>query len=226
MNFYIPSRISQEQAQVEQARRQAVLQSGYSFIVLQLLDRKKSRVSGVECLKMRKQESQENPGMEEFVFDVSTGPLVFEADPQRGGMMTAYLLDTDWNRAILGTHRQYNFWRPVDVISGTREDVKAITLKEVLDDVQTRSEHTAKAILRTPKTESPNMLPASTKMNVEELPEEEIENRIKRLIAEKDRRGNLKKNKEEMAKHPVGVMRQKNARPEASPQPDSLVVVN
>jgi hypothetical protein len=223
MDFYVSARTTQEQIRAEQMRRQAVLTSGYSFIVLQLLDNKKSRVSGVETLIPRKAESMTNPGMIEFTFSIATGPMVFESDLNRGGVMTAYLLDTDWNRAILGTHFNLNFWRIVDVITGTREDVVPITTREIVEDVRKRSANSAKAALRKPLVAVPELLPVMTKSEVKDIPDEDLDASIERLTKEKAKRDKLKANAKEMAKYPVGVVR----KPEApvSAEPEGLVTV-
>jgi len=229
MDFYVSSRITQEQLRAEQMRRQAVLQSGYSFIVLQLLDRTKKRVSGVETLTAKTVESQTNPGMIEYSFDIKSGPLIFEADAARGGMLTAYLLDTEWNRALLGSHYTLGYWSIVDVISGTRDDVTPITRQDVIADVKKRNEHSLKTIIRTPKGNVPQLTPpAVTKTTVESLPDSVIDEKLARLQEEKTRREKLKKNREEMAKHPVGAMRKKaeaDVPPEPNMSEDSLVTV-
>lgn len=217
--LYVSARATEEQLRAEQMRRQAVLTSGYSFIVLQLIDRRKARASGVEVILPRRTESTEAPGTYEFTFDLGTGPLVFEPDQNRAGIMTAYLLDSDYNRALLGTHFNLNWWRIVDVISGHREDATQITVREVVEDVKKRSESVkSAAVMKRPSGK--RYAAIVTKDSIKDLPEAEIDARIEKLREEKDRRS---KTKEETAKKPV---RKVAPLPEEVPEEeDALVVV-
>jgi len=113
MQQYASFTVTQEQIRREQEQRIAVLRSGYSFIILALTDRTKSRVTGVDALKMILTEDINNPR-----FEIVQRQLQFDPDPTRGGMQTAFVLDTVKNRKFLASHSAGNYWRIIEVVSG------------------------------------------------------------------------------------------------------------
>jgi hypothetical protein len=207
--MYISAAMNREETAKEFMRRQAVLQSGYSFIVLQLKDAKKRRVSAIDTLIANPVESQDNPGMIDFEFKTKTGPLVFEKDATRGGMYTGYVLDTEFNRQFLGTHYGYGFWKIVDVISGTvegEEGKEPITLQKIIADVKARYEASLKVTVR--KTIPPDPMSDTHR----EMTDEDLEGAISKLEEIKRRREAAKAQEKEMKKIPMGILR-KRGRP-------------
>ncbi|HUX57150.1 MAG TPA: hypothetical protein VMV77_09255 [Bacteroidales bacterium] len=106
----------------------STVQSGYSFVVLELLDDTKSKVSGVEDLKAIPSEKKGR-----YTFEKVTRQLRFEADPMRGEMQTAYVLVTDFNLSFLASHKANNYWDVIDVVAGKNNP--GITLEKILTDI-------------------------------------------------------------------------------------------
>jgi hypothetical protein len=216
MNMYISAAMNREETAKEFMRRQAVLQSGYSFIILQLKDAKKRRISAIEELIANPVESQDNPGMIDYEFKIKQGQLVFEKDATRGGMFTGYVLDTEFNRQFLGTHYGYNFWKIVDVISGTidGEEKEPITLQNVIADIKARHAASLNKVIR--KTVPPDPMSDTHK----EMSDDEIEGEIAKLEEIKRRREVGKAQGKEMKKIAMGILR-KRGRPPKTEQSES-----
>ena len=118
---------SQEELQREMDRNRAVTQSGYSFAVLELKEKKKCRVSGINTPMSKVTED----GTFEFV--VVARQLQFEADISRGNTMTAYVMIDEHNKKFLASHFPLNYWEIVAVMSG--RDNESITLDEFLSEI-------------------------------------------------------------------------------------------
>lgn len=211
MDFYVSARVTQEQILAEQARRQAALQCGKSFIVLSLKDKKRRRLSGVEVILPKRVEDEEGDMTWEFA--QGQGPLVFEPDPARGGIFTAYLLDTEWNRAILGSHYTLGIWKIVDVINGNDEE--PVTLQAILDDVRGRAQSSMNQALR---VNPDDLLPAGP----EALTDDDIDAEIERLKKIKEGREKDKSEEPKRKRKP----RKAPVEPEPENEPEDLVVVN
>lgn len=220
MNMYISAAMNREETSKEFMRRQAVLQSGYSFIVLQLKDAKKRRITSIEELVASPVESQDNPGMIDYEFKIKPGHLVFEKDATRGGMFTGYVLYTEFNRQFLGTHYGYNFWKIVDVIPGSieGEESEPITLRGVIADTKARYEESLKKVIR--KTAPPDPLSDTHR----EMTDDDLDGEISKLEEIKRRRDAAKTKGKEMKKIPMGILRKrgqpKNEDAEEPPEPE------
>jgi hypothetical protein len=132
---FVSYAVSQEMAVRDRNRKRQITQSGYAFIVLELDDVTKRRVSGVDCLK---QISTEKRG--KYKFEVVSRQLEFFVDVNRGEALIAYVLDTERNRKFLASHHDCGYWDIVDVISGRRNkntgsEEKKLTIDVVIEDI-------------------------------------------------------------------------------------------
>lgn len=155
MNHYISVRATQEQYEKELRRRQAVIQSGYAFIVLELIDRRKRRVSGIDDLNPLPTEMEGR-----YNFEVVSRQLQFEPDPNRGGAWCAYVLYTDRNCRFLASHLDCGYWEIVSVISGRKQ---RLVLDEVIEKLEKLRDDLAKASVSTINKNVPELLPADSK---------------------------------------------------------------
>lgn len=170
MQSVINVRIDQEKILKEQYRRAAVLRSGYSFVVLELLsEHTKLRISGVDDILAR---STEKKG--KYLFEVVQRQLCFEEDVNRGGAVTAYILVTDHNLRMLASHFDNRYWEIVDVVSGSKN---RITISEVLEKVEAlRSTMIEEAV----STDLPQLQGKIKGMDVAELSDEILEQELAR----------------------------------------------
>lgn len=117
-----------EQSQRYNWRKISTLQSGYSFVVLELLDESKMRVSGIEDLKTIPTEKKGR-----FHFEKVTRQLSFEVDTLRGGMVTAYVLYSPYNMSFLASHKEKNYWDIIEVIAGKSN--RSLTIDVVTSEI-------------------------------------------------------------------------------------------
>ena len=153
MNRYIHTRDVDEQRIREMQRRQAVIQSGHAFFVLELIDERKGRISGIDELIAV---PTERPG--KYLFKTEQRQLQFSIDPGTG-VMSAHVLDTDWNRKFLASHLEENYWEITSVISGRKKPLDLDTVLEELAELRQKLiEETIEVV-----TEVPALLPNDSK---------------------------------------------------------------
>jgi hypothetical protein len=168
MDRFITAGQTREQMQKEMLRRAAIQQSGYAFIVLDLLSYSHSRISGVEELMAFPTEKKGK-----YTFQVVTRQIMFEEDINRGGALTYYMLDTEWNRKILASHLNEGYFDIVQVISGREKLLDLYTV------IQELAELKQKQISETIKSNAgktiPKLVPETNKMDISMLSVEDIE---------------------------------------------------
>lgn len=128
MNQFYTGRVNEDDVIKDMQRRSAVRHHGYSFIVLELIDMRKARVSGVEDLKGVQ---GDRPG--KYVFEPIQKHLEFSVDVSKGGMLTAYVLDTPNNRKFLASHIDCEYWEVIEYITGRKKD--KIEYEDVIEEL-------------------------------------------------------------------------------------------
>jgi len=178
MQNYINMRVTQEQVEKEAQRKIAVIQSGYAFVVLQLIEMNKKRVSAMDTLVAKPTEKQ---GV--YNFEIVSRQLMFEPDMNRGSVFTAYVLDTEWNRKFLASHYDKEYWEIVDVIPGRK--TKPLVLNEFIEEIKVlRDELAEQALSSTSGMGIPVLTPQDKKpFDVASLDDEIIEQEMKRREA-------------------------------------------
>lgn len=132
----------------------AMMNSGYKFIKLRLVDIRKNRIQGAYYLHGTPFNNHET-GMIDYQFEVRGGPLVFEQDEMTGGWYTN-MLDIEHNRRFLASMSSYKYW----IIEDKQVE------KDVLDIAATL---TKKAIRKTPER------PKEERMSDDELRRKRLE---------------------------------------------------
>lgn len=175
-------RTSREQFQREQQRRLAVMESGYAFVVLRLIDRSKRRVSGIEELIPQRTRNQG-----EYKFTIESRQLSFYPDINTGAMTAHVLYDSEWNKRFLASHLSSGYWKIVSVIS---DGLKALSLKNVMKELYTlqgvlEKEEMADELV---EKEIPQLRPPDKPIDIAnldiEILEQEIERRRKEQVIE------------------------------------------
>lgn len=176
MQSYISMTVTQDQIEKEKQRKIAVIQSGYAFVVLQLIDLNKKRVSAMDTLVTK---PTEKIGV--HIFEIVSRQLMFEPDLNRGNVYTAYVLDTEWNRKFIASHYDNNYWEIVDVIPG-RKGVPLVYDTFVKEIIELRDELKANTITSTSGMGIPVLVPQDNNKNfdVASLDDEILENELKR----------------------------------------------
>jgi hypothetical protein len=128
--------VSQEDMLNEFKKRQSILHSGYEFVVLELKNKTKSRVSGIETLKCTRDENGKD------VYEIVQRQLQFDLDIQRAGQKTATIPITDFNKNFLASHLDGGYWDIIEVMPTIGnfhsfiEELKSIrekNIKEAID---------------------------------------------------------------------------------------------
>ncbi len=130
--------MTKEQANRYNWMKVSTIQSGYSFVVLELLDDSKISVSGVEDIKPIPTERKGR-----YRFEKVTRQITFRPDPTRGEMLTAYVLITAFNLSFLASHKENRYWDIIDVVVGKTNP--GLTLEKVLTDIEDIRDGTIKA---------------------------------------------------------------------------------
>jgi hypothetical protein len=131
MNRFISGNEGREATRREMLLRRAIIQSGYAFIVLELIDDTKKRVSGIEELIPIPTEKRGK-----YNFKTESRHLVFSPDMNYGGLYTAYVLDTEFNRKFLASHLNEGYWDVIQVIPGKNNSLNLGTLISELHDLK------------------------------------------------------------------------------------------
>ena len=167
--------MTKEQAARYNWMKLSTIQSGYSFVVLELIDNSKTRVSGVEDIKPIPTERKGR-----YSFEKITRQIRFDPDPTRGEMLTAYVLITDFNLSLLASHKDGNYWDIIDVVVGKKSP--GLTLSKVLQDIEDIRSGAKNATLTTGGVEKPDI----TKLSIDEL-EKEIDRRGNKPVLTKSK---------------------------------------
>lgn len=128
MNLAFTGRVNPDKLEEEFKRRSAIRHQGYTFIVLELIDFRKMRVSGIQGLNAT---PAGMPG--KYNFTKTETQLEFSEDISMGGIFTAYVLDTEKNRKFLATHLDCGYWDVVQVITGRKAE--RLDLETVLEQL-------------------------------------------------------------------------------------------
>ncbi len=175
-------RITQESIAKERHRKMAVMQSGHAFIVLELLDPKKRRVSAVDELVAYPTDRKGK-----YRFETVSRQLMFEPDANQGGMDTAYVLDTLHNRRFLASHLDCGYWEIIEVISGRKGT--PLVIEEVLAELYVLrgklaedARKSAPGYVEIPKLLPENTMPFDVGKLSEDVLEKELERRKKERI--------------------------------------------
>ena len=191
----IGSRVDPDIALKEQQRRMATIHSGYAFIILELIDYTKWRISGVDELISKPTEKRGK-----YIFEVVQRQLQFAEDSSRGGTMTAYVLDTKHNREFIASHLDSEIFTIVGVISGRSQK---LTLAKVIDEIDELKEEMAKKYVEVTNPQPP-VLEYESPIIVNE---DEIQNVPEELLKQElERREQLKNNSEGMKEVPMGAL--------------------
>ncbi|MFA5166798.1 MAG: hypothetical protein WC449_05935 [Candidatus Paceibacterota bacterium] len=117
----------------------AMMNSGYKFIKLRLIDMRKNGIQGAYYLHGTPFNNHES-GMIDYQFEVKGGPLVFEQDEFTGGWYTN-MLDIEHNRRFLASMSAFKCW----IIEDKQVE------KEILEIAETMTKKAIRKVVERPK---------------------------------------------------------------------------
>lgn len=103
------------------AQKNALKRTGkYKFIELMLLKGTRSRIQGIDTVRVIEGEDINNPGVPKYEFIESGGRIDFRFDEMKGGKFFD-LIDTPRNRKFLASHVGEDIWEITDPV--IREEI-------------------------------------------------------------------------------------------------------